>query len=162
MALHANKDDVPRVGFDSRGGELETRMVHGRSMSMVYARRPDGYHSAPHVHPAEQLNFVLEGSVWLFVEDEAALLEPGDFHRVPGMAVHWAKVEEGPAVLVEAHSPPYTGDAELAGEDREHVVGLFGADEEPDVPDESGSVWAAESYADDEAAMMDAFRSGEE
>lgn len=162
MALHVSKEDVPAAGFDARGGELETRMVYGKSTSMVYARRPDGYHSSPHVHPAEQLNFVLEGELWMFVEDEAVLLEPGDFHRVPGMAVHWAKVEDGPCVLVEAHSPPYVGDDELAGEDKEHVVGLFADDEEPVADEESGSVWAAESYAENEEAMMESFLSGEE
>lgn len=162
MALHVNKDDVPAVEYGSHGGDLETRTVYGKSASMVYARRPDGYHSSPHVHPAEQLNFVLEGELWMFVEDEAALLEPGDFHRVPGMAVHWAKVEDGPCVLVEAHSPPYVGDDELVGEDEEHAVGLFADGEEPVADGESGSVQAAESYAEREAEMMEAFLSGEE
>lgn len=155
MALHVNKDDVPTVGYDTGGdGELESRLVYGEEMNMLYAKRPDGYHSKPHAHPAEQFNFVLEGEMWLFTPEEAALLEPGDFHRVPGLAVHWGKVTDGPCILVEGHSPPLIGDEELVGEDREHVVGLFGEHEDPDIEETSRSVFASEDYADDEDRLM--------
>jgi len=163
MARHVNVGDVPTVGYDAGGdADLETKMVYGRKASMVHAVRPDGYHSDPHVHPAEQLNFVLEGSVWLFVGEEAVLLEPGDFHRVPGLAVHWAKVEDGPCTLVEAHAPAYVGDEAPVGPDRERAVGLFADDETETVEDPSTSVRAAQSYADDEAAMMARYRERED
>lgn len=159
MALHVNKDDVPTVGYDTGGdGELESRLVYGEEMNMLYASRPDGYHSTPHVHPAEQFNFVLEGEMWMFVEDEAALLRPGDFHRVPGLAVHWGRVVDGPCVLVEGHSPPLIGDEDLVGADREHVVGLFMDDEDPDIGAVSGSVRAAAEYAADEERLVAEYR----
>lgn len=160
MGLRVNKDDVPEAGLSGdhlKGGELVTRMVYGRSMSMMYARRPDDYHSTPHVHDSEQLNYVLEGKIWLFLEDRAVLMEPGDFSRVPRMAVHWSRVEEGPCVMVESHAPPYIGDEGLAGEDKERVVGLFTDDEEPSAADESDNVWAAESYADIEEDLVAAY-----
>lgn len=161
MALHVNRDGVPDAGLtgeELKGGELVTRMVYGNTMSMMYAERPDDYHSTPHVHDSEQLNYVLKGKIWIFVEDEAMLLEPGDFSRVPKMAVHWSKVEEGPCVMVESHAPPYVGDESLAGENREKVVGLFADDETPEPTTESDNVWAAESYAEREAELIAEYR----
>lgn len=160
MGLRVNKDEVPEAGLSGanlEGGELVTRMVHGNTMSMLYAVRPDDYHSTPHVHDSEQLNYVLEGEIWLFLEDEATLMGPGDFSRVPRMAVHWSKVEDGPCVMVESHAPPYIGDEDLAGADNERVVGLFADGEDPDVEAGSDNVWAAESYADGEAELIEEY-----
>ncbi|WP_411968898.1 cupin domain-containing protein [Haloferax sp. YSSS75] len=161
MGLKINRDDVPEAGLSGdhlKGGELVTRMVYGKSMSMVYAERPADYHSTPHVHDAEQFNYVLEGKIWIFVEDEADLLEPGDFSRVPRMAVHWSKVEEGPCVMVESHSPPYIGDEGLAGANKEKVVGLFTDDETPEASAEASNVWAADSYAEHEDELIASYR----
>lgn len=159
--LEINKNDVPEAGLSGdklKGGELVTKMVFGNTMSMMYAERPEDYHSTPHVHDSEQFNYVLKGKIWIFVEDEAMLMEPGDFSRVPEMAVHWSNVEEGPCVMVESHSPPYIGDPDLAGEDYDKVVGLFTDEEEPVPIDESVNIWAAESYADNEEELMDEYR----
>jgi quercetin dioxygenase-like cupin family protein len=161
MGLKVNRDDVPEAGLSGdhlKGGELITKMVYGKTMSMMYAVRPADYHSTPHVHDAEQFNYVLDGKIWIYVDDEAELLEPGDFSRVPRMAVHWSKVEEGPCAMVESHSPPYVGDEGLAGADKEKVVGLFADDEAPEAESEAANVWAAESYADREEELMDAYR----
>ncbi|MDR9432160.1 MAG: hypothetical protein RI568_15875, partial [Natronomonas sp.] len=84
----------------------------------------------------------------------ADLLGLGDFSRVPRMAVHWSKVEEGPCVMVESHSPPYIADEGLAGADKEGLVGLFPDDETRGAEAEAANVWAAESYADPEAELM--------
>jgi mannose-6-phosphate isomerase-like protein (cupin superfamily) len=165
MGLNAHRDEVPDAGLSGdelKGGELVTRMVHGNEMSMLYAERPDDYHSTPHVHDSEQLNYVLEGSIWIFLEDEAMLLEPGEFSRIPEMAVHWSKVEDGPCLMVESHAPPYIGDDDLAGADNEKVVGLFADDEEPDVVAESANVWASDAYAEREAELMAEYRESEE
>lgn len=165
MGLDVNRDEIPDAGLSGdrlKGGELVTRMVYGKTMSMMYAERPDDYHSTPHVHDSEQLNYVLEGEIWIFVEDEAMLMAPGDFSRVPRMAVHWSKVEDGPCVMVESHAPPYIGDADLAGAGKEKVVGLFADDEEPGAEAESDNVWAAESYADREGELIREYRERQE
>jgi len=102
IGIRINEDDVPEVNLDSDGitsGEVITRMVYGKTMSMVYIKRPTGYRSQPHAHDSEQLNFVLEGEMWLFIEGEGAeLLKPGDFSRVPELEAHWGVVEEGPCL----------------------------------------------------------------
>lgn len=160
MGLKINKADVPEGGFDADGekveaGGLTTKMVFGKTMSMVYAVRPEGHRGVPHAHDAEQFNYVEQGKIWIFVEDEVVLLEPGDFNRIPSMAVHWAIVEEGPCVMIESHSPPYIGDKELAGPNKEKVVGLFRDSEEPAAMGEAVNIWARDSYAEHEEQMME-------
>jgi quercetin dioxygenase-like cupin family protein len=154
MVYHINKDDVPEAGLGSKGGELKTRMVYGEDTSMMYAERPEDYHSKPHAHDSEQFNYVIEGKIWIFIEDEAMLLEPGDFNRIPELDIHWSKVEEGPCIMVESHTPPYIGDPDLAGEEFEKVVGLF--EDEDEHPDSiSVNIWGSESYAENEEEMME-------
>lgn len=157
MTYHVHRDDVPEAGLGSKGGAMETRLVYGKDMSMMYAERPADYHSKPHAHDSEQFNFVIYGKIWIFIEDEAMLLEPGDFNRIPELAVHWSKVESGPCVMIEAHCPAYVADEELAGKDMEKAVGMFGPDEEGIPVDASTNIWAAESYAANEAELMEEY-----
>lgn len=162
--FNINKDDVPSAGISDsdrlQGGEIETKMVFGNTMSMMYAERPEDYHSRPHVHDSEQFNYLIEGKLWIFIEDEAFLMEPGDLSRIPEMKVHWSKVEDGPCAMVESHSPPYIGDPDLAGENQSKVVGLFSDSEDPIPIDVSENIWAADFYADHEQEMMDEYLNG--
>lgn len=162
MGLKIHRDDIPEGGLDADGekvkaGGLTTKMVYGKTMSMVYAVRPQGHRGVPHAHDAEQFNYVQQGKIWIFVEDEAVLLEPGDFNRIPSMAVHWAIVEEGPCVMIESHAPPYIGDEELAGKNKKKVVGLFQDDEDPTPAGEAVNIWAQETYAENEEQMMEEY-----
>jgi quercetin dioxygenase-like cupin family protein len=45
----------------------------------MVATRPPGYHTKPHMHVSEQINHVLEGEIWFFVEDKGYLCKKGDF-----------------------------------------------------------------------------------
>lgn len=78
------------------------------------------------------------------------------------MAVHWSKIEDGPYVMVESHVPPYLGNEELAGSNKEKIIGLFADDEASEAIDESDNVWTAESYAEREAELMAEYRDREE
>ena len=70
----------------------------------MWATRAPGYHTTPHAHEAEQINYVLEGEIWFFVEDRGFLCKAGDFHRIPGHKIHWAwNRSNADAVVVEAH-----------------------------------------------------------
>lgn len=44
---------------------------------MIASRAP-GYHTRPHAHESEQINYVLEGEIWFFVEDKGFLCRKGD------------------------------------------------------------------------------------
>lgn len=93
------------------GGSIGAQIAYGADMSLLVATRQPGYHSKPHVHDAEQLNYVLEGELFVFVDDDGFLATKGDIFRIPRNAVHWSRVGgSGPCVLLEAHTPPLIGD----------------------------------------------------
>lgn len=108
MPLFARAEDLEAGRADAPGGgHLITKMVYGRESSLMYAVRPGGYHSKPHIHNSEQLNYVLDGEIWVFVDDKAFLVKAGDFYRIPAMAVHWGWIRsEKPCTILEVHTPP--------------------------------------------------------
>jgi mannose-6-phosphate isomerase-like protein (cupin superfamily) len=107
---------------------FHTKAVYGNAASLMIATRPPGYHSAPHVHDCEQLNWLRSGEVWVFVTDRAFHLRMGDFLRVPAGVVHWAWNKSAePCTMVEVHSPGLQADSTLA----EHAVALFDDEETP-------------------------------
>ena len=129
MSLKASRDAVPhrQVTLET-GTTFETTFVSGQFANLMVAHRPPGYHSRPHVHDAEQLNYVAEGEVWFFVGDRGWHLQRGDFFRVPRGAVRWMwNRTEGPLVLIEAHSPSMAEDPLFAS----FAVRLLEEDEDP-------------------------------
>ena len=87
-------------------GRLSSKFVYGNSSNLVLAKRAGKYHSPPHLHDCDQLNYLIEGELWIYLENEAYYLRPGDFMRVPRMSPHWAwNPSDKDCVLLEAHSP---------------------------------------------------------
>jgi mannose-6-phosphate isomerase-like protein (cupin superfamily) len=108
------------------GGGMSTKMVYGNEASLMIATRRGGYHSRPHVHDCEQINHVVSGELWIFVEDKAYHLKAGDFHRIPRNLVHWAwNPLDTPCTMIQVHAPA------LDPLHRRGAVGLFDEDEEP-------------------------------
>lgn len=136
MALLARADDVPesRVAMRTQDaaapGALFTKQVFGLSSSMMIARRSAGYHSQPHVHDCEQLNYIADGSITIYIGDEAYDLGTGDFLRVPPNEVHYAwNRSDADCLLFEVHTPgldilPADAVVELLadGESRDAIV----------------------------------------
>ncbi len=63
---------------------MVVRRGYGNECSLMWATRAPGYHTTPHAHEAEQINYVLEGEIWFFVEEHGFLCKAGDFQRIPG------------------------------------------------------------------------------
>jgi quercetin dioxygenase-like cupin family protein len=108
FVLYASSDEVREqvVEMKLAGGELRTKQVLGQNCSLTVASRSPGYHSEPHAHDCEQLNYVARGEIWVFIEHEAFHLAPGDFLRVPPGAVHWAwNRSQSDCELIELHTP---------------------------------------------------------
>jgi quercetin dioxygenase-like cupin family protein len=129
MALQCKAEEIPNRKVVRSGKEGEGSMVvkraFGAECSLMHAVRAPGYHTTPHAHAAEQINYVLQGEIWFFVEGEGFHCKAGDFHRVPSNKIHWAwNRSDADAVVVEAHSP-----ALVAGPQREGSIGLFADDE---------------------------------
>jgi quercetin dioxygenase-like cupin family protein len=113
--LMISLNDVPDTVLVSAAhlsvGSIGAKIVYGREASMIVATRQPGYHSQPHVHDAEQFNYVLAGELYVFIDYDGFLVKEGDLFRVPRNAVHWSWVQGGkPCVLLEMHAPPLIGD----------------------------------------------------
>jgi len=93
------------------GGSVGARIAHGIESSLMVAVRQPQYHSRPHRHDAEQLNYVLAGELYVFVDGTGFLAKAGDIFRIPRNAVHWSWVQGAtPCTLLETHAPPLIGD----------------------------------------------------
>jgi quercetin dioxygenase-like cupin family protein len=73
---------------------------------MSVVTRVPGYHTLPHRHDNEQINYIADGDFWFFVEDKAYHCKTGDFQRVPRNVVHWAwNRSDRTANVIEIHTP---------------------------------------------------------
>jgi quercetin dioxygenase-like cupin family protein len=143
MALYVAAKDVPeaQVQMKLTGGNLSTKQVFGLESSMMVARRSGGYHSRPHAHNCEQLNYVAEGEIWIFVEENRYHLKQGDFLRVPRLAVHWAwNKSDRDCILIESHSPG------LEILDPDQRVLLLDVGEQENQVARARQIWASEDY----------------
>ena len=133
MALHAKRESVPerkatRTGDQGVGSMVSTK-GYGNECSLMIATRGAGYHTKPHVHESEQINYVLDGEIWFFVEEQGFHCKKGDFQRVPANKVHWAwNHSDQEAVVAEAHGPGLVG-----GKAGEGAVALFDDGEKPQI-----------------------------
>jgi quercetin dioxygenase-like cupin family protein len=114
-ALVASLADVPETNLVPAqylsGGSIGAQVAYGREASIMVATRQPQYHSNPHAHDSEQLNYVLEGELYVFVGEDGFLARKGDVFRIPRNVVHWSWVQgTTPCVLLETHTPPLIGD----------------------------------------------------
>ena len=130
MPICMNIDDIEEGQnvLKTRGGVMSTKMVYGNDCNMMIAVRGPGYHSHPHTHDAEQINYVTEGEVWVFINDSGFLMKTGDLCRIPRNAAHWAwNRSDGDVTLIEVHAPACDPLV------RKNAVGLYSEDETPDL-----------------------------
>jgi quercetin dioxygenase-like cupin family protein len=130
MGLFVKESDLTTGGaaVNLHSGSMKTLFVYGNEANIMVATRSAGYHSKPHKHTPEQLNYVVAGELWIFVEDEGFHLHTGDFLRIPGNALHWAWNRGSvDCTMVQVHAPV------LAPESRAGTYGLFADGEVPHV-----------------------------
>ncbi len=65
MPLHVKSQDVPirkgvRTGVEGEGSMISVK-GYGNECSLMIATRAPGYHTTPHTHECEQLNYIQEG-----------------------------------------------------------------------------------------------------
>jgi quercetin dioxygenase-like cupin family protein len=114
--------------LEVKSGKMSTKMVYGNDCNLMVAVRGPGYHSNPHKHDSEQVNYVLDGEIWVFVEDEAFLAEAGDFYRIPRNALHWGwNRADTDCTILEVHAPAVDPTR------RRGAVGLYAESEAPDL-----------------------------
>ena len=49
-----------------------------------------GYHTRPHMHDCEQMNYIVSGEMYFFVDGRGYRCRQGDVMRIPRNKVHWA------------------------------------------------------------------------
>ena len=122
MPLHVKSADVPerkgvRTGAEGQGSMVSVK-GYGNECSLMIASRAPGYHTTPHIHESEQLNYIQEGEIWFFVEEQGFHCKKGDFQRIPGNKVHWAwnRSDRDAVVLVEQRTHQLVlGEAQAMG-----------------------------------------------
>ena len=78
--------DVEQVGGDystSRGP-----VVRGEMIQVSLVTKPKGTGANPHSHPNEQFNYVIKGTLRATVDDQKALIGPGEIVYIPANVVH--------------------------------------------------------------------------
>lgn len=126
-SFHASEEELPLISVSHSGkagaGTVSFKMVYGTDTGLMIAHRIQGYHSKPHYHDCEQFNYILDGELMFFIEEEGYLCKPGDIIRVPRNATHWVWVTapEG-CKMLETHTAPLIGDPAL-GEGAVPLVG---------------------------------------
>src|SRR5678816_4071480 len=109
MPLHVKSSDIPeakRVQTGEAGtGSMIVRKGYGNECSLMIATRAPGYHTKPHQHESEQINYVMDGEIWFFVEEKGFHCKKGDFQRIPANTIHWAwNRSDQEATVAEAHA----------------------------------------------------------
>lgn len=130
MPLFMSEKDLVTgsAAVDLHSGNMKTLFVYGNEANMMVATRSPGYHSKAHKHLPEQLNYVTEGELWVFIVDKAYHVKKGDFLRIPGNLLHWAwNRGTVPCTMVQVHAPV------LAPEARAGTIGLFDDAEKPNI-----------------------------
>ena len=116
MPLFLNIDDVAAADLSGininpadrvRAKGHDMKRVHGTEAAFAISLRKSGYHSSPHIHDFEQLNYIQEGEMWFFILDKGYHVKKGDFLRIPRNAIHWSWVKtKEPCLCYEVFCPP--------------------------------------------------------
>ncbi len=92
------------AGIPLGGGTERRILAYDDALMAVEVAFEAGAEGAPHTHPHTQLSYVLSGSFRYSVEEESAVLRPGDSIVVPGGLVHGTVcLEKG--VLLDVFTP---------------------------------------------------------
>ncbi len=151
MALHVKAEDIQdgENVLKTISGKMSTKMVYGNDCNLMHAVRGPGYHSNPHRHDSEQVNYVMDGEIWVFVDDTAFLAKAGDFYRVPRNAVHWGwNRSDANCTILEVHAPAV--DPTL----RKAAVGLYAEGEVPDLRTAVSNVPLGKEYLEIEKRLF--------
>jgi mannose-6-phosphate isomerase-like protein (cupin superfamily) len=142
VSIYASGDLVKEEIADMGNASFKTKAVFGNSSSLMIATRPPGYHSLPHKHECEQLNWLQTGTLWVFIEDRGFQMMAGDFLRIPAGKLHWSWNKfDAPCTLVEVHTPGLQDDPLIAA----YAVGLHDTEETPEFLGSPVSVFLPES-----------------
>ena len=160
MSQIVNIDALPNFyamnGANTKAADssrIKLRMVFGNSVSLAVAECEPGYHPAPQIHNSEQINYVAEGELWVYIEGVAYHLRQGDAIRIPRMKMHWMWNRSlSKCVFYESSCAPLIGDAVI----RNSICGLFDEPRARPAQAYPEVIWLSEHYAADAEKRNDA------
>lgn len=93
-----------------KAGSRTARVVYSANASIMITTRTPGYHSRASAHEGDELDYVMDGEMWLFIDKTGFKVKAGDFVRIPGGEMHWAWViGDKPCTMLHVHTPPFIG-----------------------------------------------------
>src|SRR4051794_17888639 len=100
----------PSYAEAADGARIDMRFAHGKNVSLAVATCQPGYHPAAQIHSSEQINYIAEGELWVYVDGSAYHLKEGDAIRIPSGATHWMwNRSDAPCTFYESNCPPLAG-----------------------------------------------------
>jgi len=87
--------------FERRIAHLNNLMIVVCDFTNGPAKEPD----KPHSHPHEQISYVAEGDLWLFLGEEKHLITKGDVFTVPPDVPHCIQNISSFVRLIDTFSP---------------------------------------------------------
>lgn len=104
------------MGIIRESEAVKTPIAANRTRYLAYTEHAmmavidfnDGPHATPdpqHTHPHEQVSFVAEGDVILFVDGQPTRLGPGDMFTIPPGIPHCVQVLSKSAKLIDTFTP---------------------------------------------------------
>ena len=69
--------------------------IPGREIVQVLTEIPCGVESGWHIHPGEEVGYILAGTVHMMIQDQPTLILP---------AAHYVEIEGGPHVMCVSHA----------------------------------------------------------
>ena len=104
----ANTIKQAEVVKKSIGTERSRYLCHTDNLMMVVIDFCDGPHSEPdppHHHPHEQISYIVEGEIMVFIDGTPSQLGPGDMFTIPPNIPHAIRLLTDSARLVDTFTP---------------------------------------------------------
>jgi len=90
---------VDRTGIKDEREVIKRLKEEGYTNIYTWEDPPNAYYSW-HIHPYEEVRWILKGEITIGTKDKTYKLSSGDKLRVPAGTEHWAKVGEEGVIYV--------------------------------------------------------------
>jgi quercetin dioxygenase-like cupin family protein len=109
LPFMSNAEEVPAYWFLNCLWTIHaTGIQTGGQYSVIEQLMPEGSGPPPHVHPIEEVFYVIEGEMTVHLGAPHAsvlILGPGTMGHVPRNTIHWFKTTKGPCRVLNFYSP---------------------------------------------------------
>ncbi len=84
---------VEKTGITDRERVFEELRKEGYENLYIWSDPPGTYYNW-HIHPFDEVRWILEGEITIGTREKVFHLKPGDKLRVPARTEHWAEVSD--------------------------------------------------------------------